>query len=172
MMTSYGVNTLISDSGVMKYRIVAEKWEVNEIKVPARWIFERGLFMEQYDEQFHAQAFVQADTAYYYTQKKLWHLIGTVRVRTMEGLRFSSEELYWDQNAHELYSNKYSKIVSPERELEGAYFTSDEHMLHYTVHNTKGSFRKSDADKKDDKKNANDTAQQVKREPMNPNRVK
>ena len=26
MMTSYGVNTLISDSGVIKYRIVAERW--------------------------------------------------------------------------------------------------------------------------------------------------
>ena len=29
MMTSYGVNTLISDSGVIKYRIVTERWEVN-----------------------------------------------------------------------------------------------------------------------------------------------
>ena len=31
IMTSYGVNTLISDSGVIKYRIVTERWEVNEI---------------------------------------------------------------------------------------------------------------------------------------------
>ena len=27
MMTTYGVNTLISDSGVMKYRIVTERWD-------------------------------------------------------------------------------------------------------------------------------------------------
>ena len=30
IMTTYGVNTLISDSGIIKYRIIAEEWEVNE----------------------------------------------------------------------------------------------------------------------------------------------
>ena len=37
MMVSYGVNTLISDSGVIKYRIVTERWEVNQNKKPSRW---------------------------------------------------------------------------------------------------------------------------------------
>jgi hypothetical protein len=36
MMVSYGVNTLISDSGVIKYRIVTERWDVNTIKNPPR----------------------------------------------------------------------------------------------------------------------------------------
>lgn len=156
MMTSYGINTLISDSGVMKYRIVSERWEVNEALQPPRWIFRRGLFMEQFDEKFHTEAYVQSDTAYYFTDQKLWHLIGNVRVRTVDGLRFSSEELYWDQNRHELYSNVFSHVITPERELQGTYFTSDEHMQHYTVSNSKGSFIREDADGKksgDDKNN-------------------
>ena len=49
MMTSFGVNTLISDSGVMKYRIITERWEVNEKRNPSRWIFDKGLFLEQFD---------------------------------------------------------------------------------------------------------------------------
>ena len=53
MMTSYGVNTLISDSGVIKYRIVTERWEVNQARNPSRWIFDKGLFLEQFDEKFH-----------------------------------------------------------------------------------------------------------------------
>ena len=32
IMTTYGVNTLISDSGVIKYRIVTERWEVNTVR--------------------------------------------------------------------------------------------------------------------------------------------
>ena len=44
LMVSYGVNTLISDSGVIKYRIVTERWEVNTVRVPSRWIFEKGIF--------------------------------------------------------------------------------------------------------------------------------
>ena len=38
MMVTYGVNTLISDSGVIKYRIVTEKWEVNMVIRPSRWV--------------------------------------------------------------------------------------------------------------------------------------
>ena len=63
MMTSYGVNTLISDSGVIKYRIVTERWDVNTVRQPSRWTFEKGVFFEQFDEKFHVQAYVQADTA-------------------------------------------------------------------------------------------------------------
>ena len=146
-MTSYGVNSLISDSGVMKYRIVAERWEVNDKRNPPRQIFPRGIFFEQFDEKFHVEAYVQADTAFYFNIQKLWHLIGNVRVRTVDGLRFSSEELYWDQERHEMYSYKYSTVVTPERTLEGNYFSSDERMQHYIVTQTKGSFRKEDTQK-------------------------
>ncbi len=158
MMKSYGVNTLISDSGVMKYRIVAERWEVNEVLNPPRWIFKRGIFMEQFDQNFHTEAYVQADTAFYYTTKKLWHLIGNVRVKTIDGLRFSSEELYWDQNRRELYSYCFSRVVTPERELQGTYFTSDERMQHYTVSNSVGSFKRDEEEKKKETTATADTA--------------
>lgn len=173
MMRSYGVNTLISDSGVMKYRVVAERWEVNEVRNPPRWIFSRGIFMEQFDQKFHSEAYVQADTAYYYTTKKLWHLIGNVRVKTIDGLRFSSEELYWNQNRHELYSYCFSRVVTPERELQGTYFKSDERMQHYIVSNSVGSFVRDDASGTNSDAAKNDTAKvdsTPKREPIRPRR--
>lgn len=142
IMTSFGVNTLVSDSGLIKYRIVAERWEVNQAKVPSRWIFDKGLFLEQFDEKFHVEAYIQCDTAFYFDQNKLWELRGRVRVRTVDGLRFSSEELFWDQNSHELYSHKFSHLITPDREMQGTYFISDEHLRHYTISNSKGSFVK------------------------------
>jgi hypothetical protein len=150
-MISYGVNTLISDSGVIKYRIVTERWDVNTVRQPTRWYFEKGLFFEQFDEKFHVQAYIQADTAWYFDQKKLWHLRGRVRIRNVNGLIYTSEELFWDGNRHELYSNVFSRLVTPEREIEGTYFLSDERMAHYTVSNSKGSFEKSDMTGEDDK---------------------
>jgi hypothetical protein len=165
MMTSYGVNTLISDSGVIKYRIVTERWDVNTVKNPSRWTFEKGVFFEQFDEQFHVQAYIQADTAWYFDQKKLWHLRGRVRIRNINGLVYESEELYWDGLKHELYSNVFSKVVTPERSMEGTYFLSDERMRHYTVTNSKGSFEREDMTgetKEEEKpKNPADTTQQV-----------
>jgi len=144
MMTSYGVNTLISDSGVIKYRIVTERWDVNTVKNPSRWTFEKGVFFEQFDEKFHVEAYIQADTAWYYDQKKLWHLRGRVRIRNINGLIYESEELFWDGITHEIYSYAFSKVTTPERNMEGTYFLSDEHMRHYTVSNSKGSFTRED----------------------------
>lgn len=144
MMTSYGVNTLVSDSGVMKYRIVTERWEVNTAKNPSRWTFEKGILLEQFDETFHINSYIQSDTAYYFDQLKVWKLYGRVRILTKDGLRFTSEQLTWDQNKHELSSNVFSKLVTPERTLQGSHFWSDEKMTRYFVSNSKGSFEKGD----------------------------
>ena len=144
VMTTYGVNTLISDSGVIKYKIVTERWDVNTVKNPSCWTFEKGVFFEQFDEKLHVEAYIQADSAWYYDQKKLWHLRGRVRIRNNNGLLYESEELFWDGLRHELYSNVFSKVTTPERSMEGTYFLSDERMTHYTVSNSKGSFERSD----------------------------
>ena len=161
VMTSYGVNTLISDSGVIKYKIVTERWDVNTVKNPSRWTFEKGVFFEQFDEKFHVEAYIQADTAWYYDQKKLWHLRGRVRIRNINGLLYESEELFWDGMSHELYSNVFSKVTTPERNMEGSYFRSDERMTHYIVSNSKGSFSREDmtGEKADEGKEKNDTVQ-------------
>ena len=144
VMTSWGVNTLISVSGVIKYRIVTERWDVNAVKHPSRWTFDKGLFLEQFDEKFHIQAYIQCDTAYYYDQLHLWELRSRVRVRTKEGLRFTSEQLFWDESRHELYSYVFSRLVTPERTLQGSFFRSDERMTHYLVTNSRGSFQSTD----------------------------
>ena len=144
LMVSYGVNTLISDSGVIKYRIVTERWEVNTVKNPTRWIFEKGIFMEQYDKDFHVEGYISADSAWYYDQLKLWELRGRVSIRNVNGLDFRSEELFWDGIRHEFYSHQFSRLVTPERTLEGTYFRSDEQMTHYEVSNSVGSFQTSD----------------------------
>ena len=161
MMVSYGVNTLISDSGVIKYKIVTERWDVNTIKNPTRWTFEKGVFFEQFDQQFHVEAYVQADTAWYFVQIKLWKLRGRVRIRNINGLIYESEELYWDGLKHELYSYVFSKVTTPERTLQGTYFRSDEQMRHYTVSNSKGSFTTDDMENDNQQNSApGDTTQQ------------
>ena len=144
MMTSYGVNTLISDSGVIKYRIVTEQWDVNTAKQPSRWEFMKGVFFEQFDEQFRTQGYIQADTAWYFDKQRLWKLRGRVSIRNVNGLIYKSEELYWDGNSHEFYSNVFSRVITPERTLQGSYFRSDERMERYYVSNSKGSFVASD----------------------------
>ncbi len=174
VMTSYGVNTLISDSGIIKYRIVTERWDVNTIRKPSRWEFMKGIFFEQFDQQFHTEGYIQADTAWYYDQLKLWKLRGRVRIRNVNGLVYTSEELYWDGLRHEFYSNVFSRVVTPERTMQGSYFRSDEHMSHYIVSNSKGSFTTESMEKDNGSDNSapKDTTQQQPQAPMRPQAVK
>lgn len=169
VMTTYGINMLISDSGVIKYRIVTERSVTNQNINPKRTIFDKGLFLTQFDEKFHVQSYIQCDTAYRYEELRLFELRGRVRIQTKDGVIFRGEELFWDQNKHEYYSNKYSYFETPERTLEGKYFRSDENMRKYYVSNSKGSFERADivGEEEETKKSGSDTTVVV-RQPERP----
>ena len=53
ILKSIGVSTLISDSGVVRYKIISEDWFVYDKKDPPYWSFEKGLFIEKFDEEYH-----------------------------------------------------------------------------------------------------------------------
>lgn len=144
---------------------------VNQKRNPSRWIFEKGVFLEQFDENFHVQSYIQCDTANYYDQKRIWELRGRVRILTKEGLRFNSDQLYWDEAKHELYSNTWSKLVTPERTLEGRYFRSNEKMTRYYVSNTSGSFERGDLTGEDKDENKKDTSRTITRQQAMPQRA-
>ncbi len=145
-MHSRGINTLISDSGVMRYRMVAEEWDIYAVgNQPATWKFMKGLLMERFDENFHIDLYVQADTAYLHDQNT-WELRGRVVIRNINDELFLTEELFWDMNVHEMWSHKFMRIITPERELQGTEFHSNEQMTKYEVSNSAGAFPVSDTE--------------------------
>ena len=138
VMTTYGVNTLISDSGVIKYRIVTECWEINENKRPSRWTFNKGILLTQFNLKKHVVGYIQCDSAVYFDKDRRWELRGRVRILTAQGLRFYSNELYWDEREHQMWSYSYSHLKTPDKELEGDWFRSDEQITNYEIRQTKG----------------------------------
>ena len=138
VMTTYGVNTLISDSGVIKYRIVTERWEINENRNPSRWTFNKGILLTQFDLKKHVVGYIQCDSAVYFDKDRRWELRGRVRILTAQGLTFYSNELYWDERNHEMWSYSYSHLKTHDKELQGNWFRSDEQMTNYEIRQTKG----------------------------------
>ena len=138
VMTTYGVNTLISDSGVIKYRIVTERWEINENRNPSRWTFNKGILLTQFDLKKHVVGYIQCDSAVYFDKDRRWELRGRVRILTAQGLTFYSNELYWDERNHEMWSYSYSHLKTPDKELQGNWFRSDEQMTNYEIRQTRG----------------------------------
>ncbi len=144
VLTSYGVSKLISDSGRIRYKVVAEEWRVYDQTNPPRHSFPKGILLEKFNQKYHVEMYITADTAYWYNQN-LWELRGRVRLWNQDGTRFNSQRLFWDMERHEFYSNVYSHLKTPNEEVQGMSFRSDEQMRKYFISNTKAVFPMPDA---------------------------
>ncbi len=138
MMTSHGVSNLISDSGLISYKIVAEDWNIYTTP-RQRWTFPKGLFLEKFDTTYHVEWYLQADTAYCH-DNRTWELRGRVNVLNREGTHFASEELFWDMQTHQIWSDMFMRITKPDsdQQLEGTRFRSNEQMTDYHVTSSVG----------------------------------
>ena len=140
VMHTRDVVTLISDSGVTRYRITTKDWKVFDRKDPPYWAFEEGIYLEKFDTLFQTEANIEADTAYYYTKKELWKLMGHVEIQNLKGEHFSTSLLYWDQRKEKIYSDRFIRIKQPDRIITGHGFESNQQMTVYTIHQTEGIF--------------------------------
>lgn len=140
VMDTRGVTTLVSDSGITRYRIQTEEWLVFDRKSPSYWAFEKGVYLEKFDTLFQVEASIKSDTAYYYDKQKLWKLMGHVAIKNLKGEKFFTELLYWDQNREKIYSDRFIRIEQPDRIITGQGFESNQQMTVYTIHKPEGIF--------------------------------
>lgn len=139
-MKATEVNTLISDSGIIRYRIEAAEWMVFGKAKEPYWYFPEGIYVEKFDTLLHSEASIKADTAYYFEKKGLWHLMGNVEVESLEGERFDTPELFWNQKEEKVYSDKYIRIQQEEQIITGIGFESNQNMTRYKIFNSQGVF--------------------------------
>ncbi|WP_154904848.1 LPS export ABC transporter periplasmic protein LptC [Lascolabacillus massiliensis] len=124
---------LLSDSGVTRYKISYDVWMVfDKAKEPYQF-FPNGLYLERFTPDFTTEATVEADTAWYFDDKKLWRLRSNVHVQNMQGEEFNSEELFWDMENGKVYSNTYIEIKRKDSQLKGYGFESNEQMTDYRI---------------------------------------
>lgn len=139
-MSSVGVETLVSDSGITRYKIITELWEIYDKKDPPYWAFEKGVYLEKFDTLFHIDASIKADTAYYYEKKKLWELRGNVHIQSQRGDKFDTQQLFWDEKKEEVYSDKFIRIEQDDKVITGYGFQSNQRMTEYQIYNNTGIF--------------------------------
>ena len=139
-MRTTGVTTYISDSGMIRYKIITDEWLIYSQKNPPYWAFEKGVYMEKFDTLFNIDASIEADTAYYYEQKKLWELRSNVHIRSQKGDKFDTELMFWDQEKEKIYSDKFIRIEQVDRVLTGYGFESNQQMTEYQIFNNTGIF--------------------------------
>lgn len=140
IMSTFDVNTLISDSGRISYKIIAEEWRIYDKRKPPHWAFEKGVYLEKYDSLMNVEATVKCDTAYYFNEMKLWKLIGNVNIKNPQDERFYTDLMYWDQDKKKIYSDSYIKIEQTDQITEGYGFSANQNLTVWKINNTKGIY--------------------------------
>ena len=139
-LSTYGVTTLISDSGRISYKIEAEEWHIYEKRRPKHWAFEKGAYLEKYDDSLNIEATIKSDTAYFFSDMKLWKLIGNVDIKNQKNERFFTDLLLWDQETGEIYSDKFIKIEQEDQVTTGIGFRSNQELTNWQILSTEGIY--------------------------------
>lgn len=148
------ITTLISDSGVTRFRITARQWLVYDKAKPSYWEFPEGIYLEQFDRMLNTAATLRSDYAYYDDQAEIWHLTGNVYATNVNGEQFETPELYWSQKEERVYSDSSITITQPPTPaaiqakgdsargtiIKGIGFESNQEMTKYTIRRPTGIF--------------------------------
>lgn len=133
-MQTTDVVSFISDSGgYTRYRIVSKEVLMFDKAKEPYWYFPEKLYIERFDTLLQVEASAQADTVYRWLKKDLWKLVGNVELMNMEGERFETSLLYWDQKAGRFYSDAYIRITRTDRILTGVGFESNENISKFRI---------------------------------------
>ncbi|MDO9153250.1 MAG: LPS export ABC transporter periplasmic protein LptC [Paludibacter sp.] len=127
------ITTVISDSGITRYRISAPQWDVFDRANQPYWEFPKGVHFERFDLALNVDANIHSNYAKFLENEQLWELKGKVRATNLRGELFETERLFWNQREERFYSDTLIKITQTKHIITGIGFESNQSMTKYTI---------------------------------------
>ncbi len=134
------ITTIISDSGITRYRIFAPRWDVYDKASQPYWDFPNGIHFEKFNLEMKVDANIHSQYARFKENEQLWELRGEVRATNLQGDLFETEQLFWDQRVKRIYSDSLIKITQISHIMTGIGFESNESMTDYIIRKPQGIF--------------------------------
>jgi LPS export ABC transporter protein LptC len=135
---SMDVQTVISDSGITRYRINTPQWDIYDRADQPYWEFPYGVHFERFNEELEIDANIHCEYAKFLERDKIWELTGNVRATNIQGELFETEQLFWNQKTEKIYSDSLIKITQESYIIIGNGFESNQEMTKYHVVQTQG----------------------------------
>jgi LPS export ABC transporter protein LptC len=134
------ITTIISDSGITRYRITTSRWDMYDKASQPYQEFPEGIYFEKFDANLKVDANIQSQYARFNDNEQIWELRGKVRAMNLQGELFETQQLFWNQRQARFYSDSLIKITQATHIITGIGFESNETMTHYTIKKTQGVF--------------------------------
>lgn len=142
MMTEYSENLSIvmSENGLKSYHFETPLMEGYTMARDPYREFRKGVKITMFEEDSTARdaATLTANYAIFYENRKLWEAKGDVVVIQTNGRRLYTQQLFWNQVTHRIYSNVDSRIVDGDEMTDCEGFESDEEMTQWKYRKLKG----------------------------------
>ncbi len=140
VITTRGVDMLISENGVIRYHVIAEEWKIFDKMNPPFYSMEEGVLLEILDSLMQVESKLVADTAYYMIDDEIWHLIHNVHAENIKKEEFDTNELFVDNRRSRMYSDSLIHIKQDRQIIVGHGFESNSNLTEYTIRKTEGVF--------------------------------
>lgn len=138
-MHADSVSTIVSDSGITRYRISAPVWDIYDFdKQEPYWDFPQGIHFERFDQNLKVDANIHSNTAKFFENRQLWELNGNVHATNIEGMEYVTEQMFWDQRAERIYSDSLITITQTDgtKVVGKNGFYANQQLTKYTLINT------------------------------------
>ena len=140
VITTRGVDMLISENGIVRYHVIAEDWKIFDKMDPPFYSMEEGVLLEILDSLMQVESMIEADTAYYLINDEQWHLIHNVHAENVQNEEFDTPELFVNNRTRKMNSDSIIHIRQEKQIIVGHGFESNTSLTEYTIRKTEGVF--------------------------------
>lgn len=134
------IQTVVSDSGIVKFIINAPLYEVFDKAEKPYWEFKQGLVLKRYSHMQEVDSEIECNYARYFEKEELWQLENKVFARNIDNETFETELLYWDQKEEKLYTDQMVRITNAEEQIICEGFESNQNFTIYTFEKVTAKF--------------------------------
>ncbi len=138
------IEIIRTDSGKIVLKGFAKESSYFSNKKDPYLEFDKGFKVETFVNFPIVESSMSADYAKHWETKKLWEAKTNVVTKNMKGEMLNTELLYWDENKHQIYSNSFCKITTPDGVITGDSLIADETFNKWSLRKAKGTINVKD----------------------------
>jgi LPS export ABC transporter protein LptC len=150
-----GVKLSYTDSGKLKAVIYAPKTVMVHSNEDPYTEMPDGVKAEFYDLNHKIESTIKAKYAISYQNRKIIEARNSVEVVNIKDEKLETEQLIWDQQKQQIYTDKYVKITTRNQIITGKGMRANENFTKWTIFKPSGEFTVED-DKQMDSSSAMD----------------
>lgn len=120
-----------SDSAVVRLMLKAPKLEEYE---NGDQEYPEGIYVEFYEEDTVTTSILEADQAFYTKETDVYKAVGNVNLQSFKNhQKLNTEELFWNRNDKQVYTDKFVIIETAEDVLYGQGLTAAQDFSSYRI---------------------------------------